>query len=68
MRADVSDLESRHLDLAQEFVSLRDRLDTPIDDSSLIALHEKLSTTESQDKQRNKAGKKFDEVIKKIRA
>ncbi|RYP54761.1 hypothetical protein DL769_010292 [Monosporascus sp. CRB-8-3] len=67
MRSDISDLQQQHPGLADEFTSLRDELDAPMDKSSPISTDDTLSW-ESQAKRRHEADQKFSELITKIRA
>ncbi|RYP20115.1 hypothetical protein DL765_002957 [Monosporascus sp. GIB2] len=67
IRSDVSDLQQQHPNLANEFISLRDELDTPADRISPISTDDALSW-ESQAKRRRNADQKFSELITKIRA
>jgi len=67
MRGDISDLKQRHAGLADEFVSLRDELDSPADTSSLTPSNG-ASSLESQAKRRREADQRFTELITEIRA
>ncbi|KAF5591239.1 uncharacterized protein FSUBG_10540 [Fusarium subglutinans] len=68
MRGDISDLKQRHADLADEFVSLRDELDSPADSPSLSVPTNGASSLESQAKRRREADQRFTELITEIRA
>ncbi|KAF5976236.1 TPR domain-containing protein [Fusarium bulbicola] len=68
MRGDISDLKQRHADLAEEFVSLRDELDSPADSPSLSVPNNGASSLESQSKRRREADQRFTELITEIRA
>ncbi|KAH7165232.1 CHAT domain-containing protein [Dactylonectria macrodidyma] len=68
MRGNVSDLKQMHPDLAEEFVSLRDELDSPAGSPTSSVPNNGASSLESQAKRRREADQKFSEVIAKIRA
>ncbi|KAF5707189.1 hypothetical protein FMUND_11243 [Fusarium mundagurra] len=68
MRGDISDLKQRHAALADEFVSLRDELDSPADTPVLSVPSNGVSSLESQAKRRREADQRFTEVIAEIRA
>ncbi|KAI2472762.1 CHAT domain-containing protein [Annulohypoxylon bovei var. microspora] len=63
MRIDLSDLQEKYPTLADEFVSLRDELDSPV-----AMPGDDMSTWEPQTKRRREADEKFDDLILKIRA
>ena len=68
MRLNVSDLESDHPDLAARFISLRDALDSPVD--QLIPLFPNVKTTsrESGARRRPEASVRLDKLLLEIRA
>ncbi|KAL8366673.1 hypothetical protein RB595_010506 [Gaeumannomyces hyphopodioides] len=68
MRGDISDLEQKHPILADEFVSLRDELDSPVDSPTVPSSGDNTSSWESQAKRRREADQKFSELITRIRA
>ncbi|KAF5700795.1 hypothetical protein FGLOB1_10587 [Fusarium globosum] len=68
MRGDISDLKQRHAGLADEFVSLRDELDSPADSPVTSAPSNGASSLESQAKRRREADQRFTELIAEIRA
>ncbi|KAK6524179.1 hypothetical protein TWF694_005839 [Orbilia ellipsospora] len=63
MRGDISELRERHPDLADEFVSLRDTLDLPVDTKANDAL-----SSDSQPEIRYKLDKTFNKLLATIRA
>ncbi|KAI1085982.1 CHAT domain-containing protein [Rostrohypoxylon terebratum] len=67
MRGDISDLKRKHPGLADEFISLRDELDSPASVPTLSSGDE-ASSWEMQMKRRREADQKFNELIIKIRA
>lgn len=68
MRGDISDLKQMHSGLADEFISLRDELDSPADSPTSSVPSNGASSLESQAKRRREADQKFSELIAKIRA
>ncbi|KAK4068324.1 hypothetical protein Purlil1_13827 [Purpureocillium lilacinum] len=68
MRGDVSHLQKQHPDLANEFISCRDDLDSLGDSQSLLPATDEASSWESRAKRRREADMKFDELISIIRA
>lgn len=68
MRGDISDLKDRYPGLADEFVSLRDELDSPADHPSFSVPSNGASSLESQAKRRREADQRFTELITEIRA
>ena len=60
MRTDISDLKQKHREIAEEFESLRDELDSPTSRTALSLV--------SSVNRRSEAGQKFDEIIARIRA
>ena len=67
-RGDISDLKQKHPNLADEFISLRDEIDSPGDDSSLLSSIDKVSFWESLSRRRREAVQKLDELRSRIRA
>ncbi|KAI1370096.1 CHAT domain-containing protein [Hypoxylon crocopeplum] len=67
MRVDVSDLKRKYPLLADEFESLRDQLDSPIDEDTYRSFDEVSSSWESRVKRRREAEDKFNQVLKTIR-
>ncbi|KAI1504695.1 CHAT domain-containing protein [Biscogniauxia marginata] len=63
MRVDISDLHQKYPALADEFVSLRDELDSPG-----VLPGDDMSTWETQAKQRREADEKFSKLMTTIRA
>ncbi|KAJ6261372.1 hypothetical protein Dda_4042 [Drechslerella dactyloides] len=68
MRGDTSTLEQRHPDLANQFKSLRDALDSPVDRTTSPILTNGTSSWVSQTKLRYELDRKFGELIATIRA
>ncbi|PQE08014.1 TPR domain-containing protein [Rutstroemia sp. NJR-2017a BBW] len=68
MRTDVSNLERKHPELAKEFVTLRDELDSPASAISSLATLENMTPIESRVKRRREAVEKFREILGKIRS
>jgi hypothetical protein len=68
LRGDISDLKQRHPDLAKEFVSLRNMLDSPVDRTTILSSTDNTLSWEAQASQRRDADQKFSETVKKIRA
>ncbi|KAH6953787.1 CHAT domain-containing protein [Ilyonectria sp. MPI-CAGE-AT-0026] len=68
MRGDVSDLKQMHSGLADEFISLRDELDSTAGSPSSSLPSSSTSSLESQAKRRREADQKFTEIIAEIRA
>ncbi|EUC39771.1 hypothetical protein COCMIDRAFT_110631 [Bipolaris oryzae ATCC 44560] len=66
MRSDVSELEQRHPQLAEEFVSLRDELDSSIDLNTLTPIEDAHSSSYKQNR-RWAAEKRIEEVLAEIR-
>ncbi|RYP58041.1 hypothetical protein DL770_010519 [Monosporascus sp. CRB-9-2] len=67
MRADISDLQQKHPQLAEEYTKLRDQLDTP---TAFMRQADQLhppKVSSSQIDQRYTAGQKLDTIIQKIR-
>ncbi|KAL7934285.1 CHAT domain-containing protein [Trichoderma chlorosporum] len=67
MRGDITDLQVKHSDLAERFRLLRDELDSPAQNSSVLPT-DKVSSWELRAKRRREADKEFTEVINAIRA
>ena len=67
-RTDISTLKHLHPELAAEFVSLRDELDSPTDATALPISNGDARSWESQAKRRREADRRFKEVILRIRA
>jgi hypothetical protein len=68
MRGDISDLSRDHPGLADEFVLLRDELDSPMDGPILLNHDNTTSSWELQAKRRRDADQKFSELITQIRS
>jgi methyl coenzyme M reductase subunit C-like uncharacterized protein (methanogenesis marker protein 7) len=68
MRGDISDLKQQHSGLANEFTSLRDELDVPVDRTTSPISTDNTPSWESQAKRRREADQKFNELITRIRA
>ena len=68
MRGDISDLKQQHPGLADEFTSLRDKLDAPVDRTTSLISTDNIPSWESQVRQRQEADQKFSELITRIRA
>ncbi|EJT69155.1 hypothetical protein GGTG_13264 [Gaeumannomyces tritici R3-111a-1] len=68
MRGDISDLKRKHPNLADEFIALRDELDSPADRPTSALSSDGTSSWESQAKRRREADQKFGELITSIRA
>lgn len=67
-RTDISTLEKQHVELAEEFSSLRDELDSPTDQALSSFSGESRLFQESRTKRRREAEDRFHEVTKEIRA
>ncbi|KAH0558763.1 hypothetical protein GP486_004594 [Trichoglossum hirsutum] len=67
MRSDISALREQHAELAKEFTSLRDELDSPTSERVASVSTDNASYSALQSK-RFKAAQKFDDVIVRIRA
>ena len=68
MRTDTLDLHERDPKLAQEFVLLRSQLESPLATRKPIPGEDNEPATQNQFTGRYNAGKKFDELVVKIRA
>jgi hypothetical protein len=68
MRGDISDLKQQHPSLPDEFTSLRDELDTPVDRTTSPISMDNTTSWESQARRRREADQKFSELITMIRA
>ncbi|PVH71735.1 TPR-like protein [Cadophora sp. DSE1049] len=68
IRTDISDLERQHPELAEEFVSLRDELDSPAATTAPLTILENASSVESRGKRRREAEKRFPVVLAEIRS
>jgi tetratricopeptide (TPR) repeat protein len=68
MRGDISDLKQQHPDLADEFVSLRDMLDSPVDQNTSLGSTDTMLSWESQASRSRDADQKFGETLTTIRA
>ncbi|RYP45618.1 hypothetical protein DL768_008055 [Monosporascus sp. mg162] len=68
MRGDISDLKRKYPGLADEFVSLRDELDSPEERLTSQSSGDNVSLWELQAKRRREADQKFSELITRIRA
>ncbi|KAI3326476.1 CHAT domain-containing protein [Xylariaceae sp. AK1471] len=66
-RGDISDLKQKHPSLADEFISLRDEIDLPGNDSSLLGSIDKESSWESLSRRRREAVQELDKVRSRIR-
>ncbi|KAI9770997.1 MAG: hypothetical protein M1840_002701 [Geoglossum simile] len=67
MRGDISDLEEKHPRLADEFVSLRDQLDSPASSTRWSSSTNSTTSWKTRAKQLREADQKFRELIKEIR-
>ncbi|KAI2621937.1 CHAT domain-containing protein [Hypomontagnella submonticulosa] len=67
MRTDISDLEYKHPMLAEEFVSLRDELDSPADRLLPLSISDDATSLESQAQRRREADQRFSKLIETIR-
>jgi tetratricopeptide (TPR) repeat protein len=68
MRGDISDLKQHHPSLADEFTSLRDELDLPLEMAPLLASTSETPLWELQAKRRREADQKFGDLLLRIRA
>ncbi|KAK6502499.1 hypothetical protein TWF506_003080 [Arthrobotrys conoides] len=68
MREDISSLRERHPNLASEFISLRDALDSPVQRNPSIPTDNTSSSWVLQTKMRHEYDRKFSELIATIRA
>ncbi|KAH8796745.1 CHAT domain-containing protein [Hyaloscypha finlandica] len=68
MRGDISDLKQQHPGLADEFISLRDELDAPVDRTTSPISTDNTPSWEPQARRRREADQKFSELITRIRA
>lgn len=68
MRGEITDLKLMYPDLADEFIFLRDQLDTAPESNTPALLADNMMSIELQNKQRRDADGKFDKIIEKIRA
>lgn len=68
IRGDISDLRQRHPGLADEFISLRDELDSSANNTAFSSFTNYTTSLESQVKRRREAGQKFSELLARIRA
>ncbi|KAL8364751.1 hypothetical protein RB595_003837 [Gaeumannomyces hyphopodioides] len=68
MRGDISDLTRKHPSLADEFIVLRNELDSPMDRSTFTNFSDNTCLWESQARRRREADQKFSELITNIRA
>jgi tetratricopeptide (TPR) repeat protein len=68
MRTDISDLKQNHREIAEEFESFRDELDSPINRTALSLSSDNSSSLVSRVNRRREVGQKFEEVVAKIRA
>ncbi|KAL8370380.1 hypothetical protein RB595_000652 [Gaeumannomyces hyphopodioides] len=68
MRGDISDLTRKHPSLADEFIVLRNELDSPMGRSTFTNSSGNMSLWESQARRRREADQKFSELITSIRA
>ncbi|KAM7208695.1 CHAT domain containing protein [Rhypophila decipiens] len=67
MRGDISDLKREHPKLADEFVFLRDELDSPVGESTSTITSGETPPWELQAKRRREADQKFSNLITRIR-
>ncbi|KAJ3573299.1 hypothetical protein NPX13_g4752 [Xylaria arbuscula] len=67
-RGDISNLKQKHPSLADEFISLRDEIDLPGNDSSLSSSIGKVSSWESLLRRRREAVQELDKLRSRIRA
>lgn len=65
MRGDITELQSKHPDLAERFSHLRGELDSPAHNAS-VGIPDKLSSRESQMKRRREADEEFNKIIDEI--
>jgi len=68
MRGDISDLQQQHPDMANEFISLRDELDSPTDSLSLSASIDEVYPWELRAQRRLEADQTLGTLISRIRA
>ena len=68
MRGDISDLQQQHPDMANEFISLRDELDSPTDGSSRPTSIDDLYSWETRAQHHRETDEKLDKLISRIRA
>ncbi|KAK6495590.1 hypothetical protein TWF481_002638 [Arthrobotrys musiformis] len=68
MRGDISSLRHQHPDLAEEFVSLRNALDSPVDRLISPLLTDNMPSWKSQAQSRYELDRRFTELIATIRA
>ncbi|KAJ5369314.1 uncharacterized protein N7496_009074 [Penicillium cataractarum] len=68
LRGDISDLTQQHPDLADELISLREELDSPVDRSTILSSADNGLSWEAQVTRRRDADQKFSETLIKIRA
>ncbi|CAF3572566.1 unnamed protein product [Fusarium graminearum] len=67
MRGDISDLETKHPDLAQKFRALRDQLTVPSDQWNFSASNDTIVSYDARVRQRRAADHDFNDLISKIR-
>jgi hypothetical protein len=67
MRIDISALKQLHSELATEFISLRDELDSPTSGTVLPISDDNTLSWESQAKRRRQADQRFAEITARIR-
>ncbi|KAI1736296.1 CHAT domain-containing protein [Xylaria scruposa] len=67
MRMDVSDLKQKYPSLANEFVSLRDELDSPADKLTSLGVDEDVNSWQAKAKQRREADQRLSELVTTIR-
>jgi hypothetical protein len=68
MRGDIAGLKQQYPGLAEEFISLRDELDAPMDRTTSPISTDNTPSWESQARRHREADQKFSELITKIRA
>ncbi|TPX20795.1 hypothetical protein DIZ76_016691 [Coccidioides immitis] len=67
MRGDITDLKEQYPHLADEFIHLREELDSPVDEMISSALTNGRASIDSRVKRRYEADQRFEELIKEIR-
>ncbi|KAL5090697.1 hypothetical protein Trisim1_004006 [Trichoderma cf. simile WF8] len=67
MRWEITDLKLMYPDLADEFILLRDQLDTTPESNTSALLDDNMTSIEMQQKQRRDTDSRFNEIIETIR-